>query len=318
MRGRKRIQNKVSYKISPGTFADDLFERGTIIVQVDDEPVYKVGRGAKESPDLETSKKSEIHRVTTLAGVALACGTGVHDNVYVAIGIPLQICDIPEDRIEYKRFILGEEKKPHTVKLKITPDGEILTSTFTFTKEYVYPEGMGVLYEYPAELNGPTGIIDIGNLNTNNIYTDAFQINDEACFTDEMGGKILFSNLATVLSTELGSRCDENLVASTLVKPLEERYLRSAKGDKEIEEKSRDIINKQLKEHVLAIKRKCDTRHWPIDFMRMVCLGGTARILEHELRQVFGQDVFIPNEPEYVNVCGFLKKMCASNQVEVN
>jgi hypothetical protein len=70
-------------------------------------------------------------------------------------------------------------------------------------------------------------------------------------------------------------------------------------------------------EHVQKIRQRCDTRHWPMEFMSLVCMGGTAKLLAHEIKIVFGKETFIPEDPEYVNACGFLKKMCADDGIEI-
>lgn len=308
---------KFRTKMSEGTFDDDMFEKGTFIVQVDDGPVYKVGRDGRNEPEMETSKKSEIHQVCALTAAALALGPGEHRGVNAAIGIPLQICNIPEERLSYKHFIFGDPGDLHTVRIKTDAAGPVLTSAFSFDRQLVYPEGIGVLYEYPSRLNGPTGIIDIGNLNTNNLYCDAFLINNEGCYTAEMGGKILIAGLSATLTSELGSRVDDNMAASTLLKPYEQRYLRSVKKNREIEIQSKNIIDRYLLEHVRQIKQRCDTRQWPLEFMNIVCMGGTARLLKNEIYQVFGEETFIPEAPEFVNVKGFLKKMCADDGIDL-
>lgn len=305
-------------KISEGTFADDMFGgRHTGIFRVDGGPVYKIGQEAKTEPDMETSKKSEIHRVCTLAAIARTLGAGVHEGVTAVIGIPLQTASIPEERIDYKDFILGREGETHTVEMKLAPAGPVETCEFTFSKRLVYPEGIGVLYEYPAQLNGPTAIIDIGNLNTNNIYCDSFLIMNESCFTDELGGKVLISGLSQALTAELGMRTDDNLVASTLLRPYEERYLRPVRENREIEERSRQIIDRYLLEHVSTIRRKLDTRQYPLDFMNIVCIGGTASLLKREIAQVFGENAFIPENPEFVNANGFLRRVLASDSIDL-
>lgn len=314
--GRGMVRKKFRTKFSPGTFDDDMFGRGTYIIQIDDGPVYKVGNEGRTEPDMETTKKTEIHAVCTMAGIAAALGEGDHKDVSVVIGIPLQLATIPEERLSYKSYILGEPGQ-HTVRLKADQNGPVVTVKFTITSEKVYPEGMGVLYEYPDRLDGPTAIIDIGNLNTNNTYADRFNINSEACFTDELGGKVLISGLAQELTSELGSRVDDNLAASTLLKPYGERFLVPANGDPEIQKRSREIIDRYLLDHVNAIKKKCDTHHWPLAFMRVVCIGGTSRLLSGEIRAVFGQNAFIPDNPEYVNACGFLRKLCADSGVDI-
>ncbi len=308
---------KIRTKISDGTFSDDMYGKSTMIVQVDNGPVYKIGAEAKTEATMETTKQSEIHKVMTLTAIALCLQEDTED-VTVAIGMPLQIASYPDERIAYKDFILGSDGQKHVVKVKTDCTKPPKTITFSIKKRLVYPEGIGVIYSYPRELQDTTAVIDIGNLNTNNVYIDHFDVMQEHCFTDEAGGKIVIAGLASTLEAELGKRVNEDLCASTLLKPYENRHLITKTGNKEIEEKSRAIIDKFLLEHVKKIRQKCDTRHWPLDFMNIVCIGGTSKLLARELRMVFGEDVFIPDSPEYVNVQGFLKKMCAEANIDID
>ncbi len=301
-------------KISDGNFDDDLLEEHTYIVRIDGGKVYKIGSGAKTEAALETSKQTEIHYVNTMAAIAIGLRKSV-DKVHVACGIPLQLGMDANTRLEYKDFMLKEGK--HTVEIKCHKNGPVNKIEFTIGRRVVYPESIGVLFDHPVELQGITGIIDIGNLNTNNTYCADFQPQTTSCFTDEMGGKVLVSGLAQELSSELGARVDDNLVAMTLLKDkVEDRHLVSKNGNKELEEKSRQIIDRFLLEHVEEIKRKLDAKHWPVSFMNLCMVGGTVKLLRPEIKKVFG-DVYIPNNPEMTNVVGFLKMICSDDDVNI-
>ncbi len=314
------MKGPVRYKFrtkmdTEGTFLDDMFERGTFITQVDGGPVVKLGQQAKGEPPMETSKANEIHRTCALFAIAKAVAETGCSDVNVVLGIPKQVCDIANERIEYKEYMLGEDE--HEISIKRYPNSPVETVKFVIRKRLVYPEGIGVLYDAPSTLQDTAAIIDIGNLNTNHIYCDSFIIRDELCFTGEMGGKVLISGLASDLSSKLGSRVDENLVASRLLKPKEERFLIPNNGNEKIKWRSKEIIDEYLLRHVLEIKRHCDSRHWPLDFMNIACIGGTAKILRPEIEDVFGKNVYIPADSEYSNVSGFLKKMCASDNIDI-
>jgi hypothetical protein len=314
---KKSGEFKFRTKMSKGTFEDDMFDRNTMIASVDGGPIVKIGNGGKQEPDAETSKKTDIHRFCTLTAVAEACRLNNAKDADIVIGIPLSIAAIPEERIAYKDFILGQDQSEHTVKLKFSPDKEPVDVKFAVKKRYVYPEGTGVLYEYPAKLSGPAAIIDIGNINTNNIYSINFLPQDDKCFASELGGKGMISGLAETLTAELGARCDENLTAATLLKPYEQRYLKPKNGNKEIEEKSRKIIDDYLRDYVKSVKNLCETRKWPLEYMDIVCVGGTTALVKKELTDVFGENLFIPPEPEFVNAKGFLKRLCVSCGVKI-
>ena len=309
---------KLRTKTGPGVFEDDMLKRGTVIAQVDKGDCVSFGYGAVTEPNMETSKKSDVHRLGTMISIAFALGTGDFKDVYVAIGMPLDIAGNAMERNSYKTYILGDLGEKHTVKWKSESEGPIHTTTFTIKKAYVYPEGCGVLWLYPDRLRSSTAIIDIGNLNTNNIYAEGLNPEDKMCFTGELGGKVLISGLARALEAELGARVIDSMVATALAKETPDRHLVSARGDRSMEEKSAAIIADYALDHVRLIKQSCDVHHWPLSFADIVCVGGTVRLLRNELKEVFGETVFIPEEQEYANVSGFLRRMCASLNVDIS
>ena len=304
---------KFRTKASDGTFIDDMLEKGTVIVEIDGK-TYKVGPGATKAAEMETSKKSEIHKICTLTALAECMRSQEPTEIDVVIGIPYQICIIPEERIDYKNYILPD--KEHTIKIMCNSKKDPTNVVFHIKKKLVYPESIGVLYMYPTISSELTGIVDIGNLNINNTYCDMFQPVQDKSFTEELGGEMLISGLAQTLSSELGSRVDTNLVAATLKKPLKDRFLVFKNKDEAISEKSKKIIDKYLEDYVRDIKEKLNVKKWPLDFMQLVFVGGTTSLVKNEIIKVFGENVFIPDDPEYANVEGFLKKMCADDKID--
>ena len=305
-------------KVSEDTFDNDMFDKGTILAQVDGGAVLRMGMGGKQEPEMETTKKSGIHKECTLAAAALALamqhpGTKSFEGVNIVIGIPLQLALNTKERLSYKEFILGAPGEKHTVALKPSPSSPTTEITFTFGKRLVYPEGIGVLYEHPGKLMGQTAIFDLGNLNVNAIYADQFQVMEEMCFTNELGGKTMISGLAQEISSEFGVRCNENTIGSALRAKL--RYLNHR--DPKIKERSGKVMESYLLNHVKEIRRAADAKQWPLDFMNIVCIGGTSKLVSRELYEVFGSDTFIPENPEYVNAEGFLKKMCADAGIDL-
>ena len=309
---------KFRTKIGKGDFDDDMLEKDTVVVQIDNGPVYKVGQGGKTEPSLETSKKTDIHRICTLAGIALAIGKESGNQVIdVSIGMALSQIGIPQERLSYKDFILGEEGTMHTVKIKSSAAAAVVTVNFTCGKRMVYPEGTGPAFELAERCEGVVGIIDIGSLNSNHIYMDNLEAIDESSFSTELGGRVIVDGLAQALSSELGARVDENLVSNLLRRDYSERFLSPKNGDKEIEEKSRKVIDSFLLDHVRAIKARCDTKHWPLNFMELIFVGGTATLLKREIEEVFGENVFIPENAEFINAKGFLRRMCAADGIDI-
>ena len=317
--GKKDIlQFKLRTKMSKGIFADDMIKQNTVITQVDGEEILMYGFGASTEPSMETSKKTDIHRIGTLTAIAIALGEGTFDEVYVAIGVPLAISGNPAERMAYKDFILGPDNATHTVNYKAKSDGPVQSVTFTIRKRFVYPEGSGVLWVYPSMLEKTSNaIIDIGNVNSTCVFAQGLLPEESMCFSNEYGGKSLIAGLSMALESELGSRVSESLVASVLTKQNEDRRLISVRGDKSVEERSAQIIADYTLNHVKMIRQQCDIHHWPIDFSNVVCVGGTSRLLLSELKTVFGETAFVPENQEYMNVIGFLKRMCASLGVDI-
>lgn len=318
---------KFRTKISLGTMDDDEIEKGTFIAEIDG-VVYKIGNGATTEAELETTKKTDIHRICTMAAIAMYASSNEEDLIHVAVGIPLSDYEVRSKKLEYKKYILPELKydekvsnqtgimtyKPSDlieVKLKLTSDSVPVTKRFRIASKMICPESSGVLYLDPTKFaEGTTAVLDIGNLNINGSCWNSFEYDKESSITDELGGSILISGLSKKLSTEF-SRCDTSLIARVLRKPLEERKLVPIRPNKEIEEKSHKIICEYLYEHVKQIKRECDAKHWSLNFMNIACIGGTTKLLANELRNVFGEEIYIPDNPEFANVVGFLKLICA-------
>ena len=61
--------------IDNGNFEDDAIEANTFIADIGGK-VYKIGNGASREAFLETTKKSEIHKITTLAAIGLIANDG--------------------------------------------------------------------------------------------------------------------------------------------------------------------------------------------------------------------------------------------------
>ena len=294
-------------KMSKGNMDDDAIESGTYVCEIGGE-IYKIGNGALTSADLETTKMTEIHKNCTLLSLALLANENEVDEFHVAIGIPVNDYGVVEKRLQYKNYILPDGEITVSYRYQ---KSDLITKTFKIVKKYVYPESAGGLYLNAARNKDTAAIIDIGSLNVNNTYYQNFEPDMEYSMTSELGGQILINNLAAELTAELGMRCDERLVSRVLKADPEMRYLTPNKPNKAIEEKSKKIIDEALLKHVREIKRMCDSKKWSLDFVELTFIGGTSSILKKEIREIFGDSVYIPEKPEYANVLGFLVRMVA-------
>ncbi len=302
-------------KTSEGDFRDDMLGAETYLAKVNGK-TYKVGYEARKEAEVETSKQSETHKISTLTAIAMVLADDHKEkdeaeDICVVIGVPYETCCNVDERLKYKDYILPADGSV-TVEIKRTSVEKPISVTFRCKERYVYPESSGVLYKFPRECEGVTGIIDIGNVNINHTYSDTFSITNDYGFTNELGGKSMISGLALALSAGLNKTCNEDLVAKVLCRPLKERHLTPVNGDKEIEAKSAQIITDYLKNYVEGIKTNCKLKKWSLDFMKIVVIGGTANLITNELKEVFGENVYIPEFPEYVNAQGFLLNMVSN------
>ena len=296
-------------KIGDGSFEDDSLERNTMIVEIDGN-TYKIGNGATTQAELETSKQSEIHKICTLTAIAMCTSKDEVDDVHIAIGIPVKEWEVVQKRNEYKAYMLPEGEI--TVLIKTKAEEEPVKKTFRIVSRYAFPESMGALYlDRMAEYSDSTvAVIDIGNLNVNGTVWNSLEIDKDYSLTDELGGNILINGLSQELSAEFG-RCDEKYVTKVLMQPIEDRKLKPNRPNPDVEKRSKEMIDKYLIEHVKLIRRRCDAKHWSLDFMKLMFIGGTSRLLKNEIIQVFGDEVYIPERAEYANVIGFLRLLCA-------
>lgn len=306
---------KFRTRMEPGTMDDDMLEKNTFLAEVEGK-VYKLGFGAKYEAAMETSKKSEIHKVCTLAAIARCISKDKPEDVTVVIGIPYQLCIIPQERLAYKDYIIPAGK--HTVRLKMSNDTPAYSVTFTIVDRYVFPESLGVIYMYPQKAGELVGISDIGNLNKNNTYCNKFVPIQESSFTDKSGGEFLITGLAEQLSSELGMHIDRNVASNVLLLPKDKRFLMPNNGDKKVADKSREVIDKYLLDYVVAARRLLDTKQWSLDFMQMFFIGGTTRLIRNEIKEIFGDNIIIPERPEFVNAEGFLKRICAIHDIDIS
>lgn len=300
---------KFKTKIGDGDFNDDALETNTMIVGYEGK-VYKIGNAAPNEAALETTKASEIHKICTLAAIAMCVSQDGVDEVHAAIGMPVKEWENVEKRMEYKNYILPDGEITITVMRNNEQDP--IEKHFKIISKHVYPESQGALFlnKVAPLTNGTVAVMDFGNLNINCTCWNHRELDRQYSLTDELGGNILISGLSQELSAAF-SRCDETYVAKVLRQPKENRFLKPNRPNPEIETLSREIIDNYLINHVKMIRRKCDAKHWSLDFMDLVFIGGTSGLLRNEINEIFGNTSYIPPHPELANVSGFLRVMCA-------
>lgn len=300
-------ESKFMTKVGKGNFADDAIENNTYIMEYNGN-VYKIGRGAASEAEAVTSKKSETHLLCTLYAIASICSENEVDEVHAAIGIPVKDFEDVDKRNDYKAYILPEGDI--TISYKPNSDSDVITKTFRIVSRHVYPETMGALFLTNEINTGTVAVIDIGHLNVNETVYNNVEVDNVYSLTDTLGGNNLVTGLAQELSSAF-SLVDEKTVCRALMKTGSDRCLKPTKPNPEIETKSKEMIDEYTLNHVKAIRRLCDSKRWPVDFMDFIFIGGTSRLLKNEIYEVFGSDVLIPDKPEFANCRGFLRIMVA-------
>lgn len=312
----KKLVRKEQFrtKMGKGDMRDDALEKDTFLAKIGD-VTYKLGNGARgNGAELETSKKTDIHRICTLAAIAKICSDNEADEISVAIGLPAKEWAEVSKREEYKAYILPEEEQK--IAIKVSSEADPVVKTFTISQRFVFPESIGALFMDDSPAVTPTsyvGVLDIGNLNLNAAIWQGVELQQDETLTDELGGANLIHEVSQELSAKF-TRCDEKLVASILKKVPSRRYLSPNNGDESIKEQSRVLIEELLKDYAERIKRCCDSKKWSLDYMELIAIGGTSLVIKDELKRAFG-NITILNEPHYCNVLGYLRMMCAKESV---
>jgi plasmid segregation protein ParM len=299
-------------KVSDGDFRDDAIEKNTYVVEIDGKQ-YKVGNGARgQGAELITDKKTDTHRICVLTVLGMLASSNENDTINVAIGLPANEWANVTKRMDFKDYILPQGKV--TVKIKKDSRSEVVSKTFTIGRRYVFPESIGALFSdemyNSIEPTSITGVIDIGNLNLNATYWQGTELIMDKSITADLGGALLIQELSQELSSHIVPT--EEMIAANVLKSTD-RVLPMEYGlSEEQAEESRDVIKRVLLNHAKEVKRQCNSRKWSLDLMKVIAIGGTSKDIEAELKSVFSNIIVLPT-PEYCNVLGFLRIMCAQD-----
>ena len=313
-----------------GNFLSERFSPATMIVQIGDGPVMKVGKDATKDPSYITSKLDKLHRDCVLTSFACLLGPGEHRDVIGCVTIPYESAKSVEECIEYKKFMLGEPGEEFRIKIKCSASSPVEECVFSLKKTLVYPEGEGILYEYPLRFDEESGVqacVDIGNQDITFLLVNNGYVGEEKSFTCEMGYRSLQSGLISALKNGRGLRVDEDIIDNVVSVPKFNRMISST--NKDVRLKSKEIIDGYIREYVEKIKEKMDSKNWPSpDLMQYTFFGGVPNVMKQELIDMFGnpdpselalppsqRKLLIPENSDMMNARGSLH-MAASRFVE--
>ncbi len=305
-------QGRIKSKYSEGSFDDNHLGKGTCIVQIDDGPVYKFGASGMKNPEMETSKLSICHKIGFYALIALMLTEGEHD-VCAGFSIPYSEITSPDIVNQYLDYIYEKPGITHTVRIKRNNYDAIKTVNIKFTGAYIFPESAGAakVYSDDPQVQQICGIIDLGHRNAQFVYLlNCENPQADKSLTSESGGAHLLNCLTRDLQRAQVGRVDENVLLHALIQKPEERYLIPNNRDKEIMKKSKACLDKGILSYVTdTLKMNCDSLEWPIEYMKLIAIGGTTTLISPELKQVFGEHIIIPEDAEYTNANGNLLHM---------
>lgn len=319
------MEYKRRTRMSPGDFRDDDFSSGSLIAKIDNSDVFLLGRDALKDPEHVTSKMQDIHRNCVLTAIARNLGEGVHNGVKAFISMPFNDHKNIEKRLAFKQFIFGPDGTEHSIILKDAPETVPFSVRFTLDSVKIYPEGAGVIYEYPLRFSsGINGAIDIGQQNINYIYVNNGLIDYERSFTTNQGFTLLMADLMNRISRGISSEIDENVILNSIAGVNASRMLPT--WNKEEAARSRDIINECLWDYVEIIRQEMLSKGWPLGYMRFTLIGGVPNIIRPELQSIFGDEedslrpipekrLLIPKDSDMINARGMLH-MAASRDIE--
>lgn len=297
-------------KADAGDFRDDAIETHTVVVEIEGQ-TYKIGNGARGTgAALETDKKTDIHRLCTLTGIATLASKDEEDEIYVAVGLPAKEWANVSKRMDYKDYILPSGK----CKISIKKDSAspVVEKVFTIKERYVFPESIGALF-MDETINSITpttitGVLDIGNLNLNATLWQGTELLQDKSLTAELGGAILIQELSQELTTNIAT-CDD-LITANILKSADRQIPTNGNLTDEQIAASKELIARVLQNHAEKIKRCCHARNWSLDVTNIVAIGGTSADLKDELTKAFGS-ITVLEDSTYCNVLGYLRMMCA-------
>ena len=285
------------------TFEDDEPGKGTYIVEFEGD-TYKIGKCASKEAELDSSKKTLIHKLCTVLSIAKECSENETDEIVAAAGIPVDSYLVVKERNEYRDFILPLGK--HTVKYRDL-DGVIKTKSFTIVQHFVYPETIGAIFTKGVDFTESVGVLDIGHLNVNMTIYNNGDVDSLSRRTTTKGVNFLVSGLAQELSNELQTPILKNKAAEIVVG---DRRLKFRNPNPQKEERSEEITERFIKNYIRDMVEEIRTKNWSLDVMQLVVIGGGASMLKKELFDVFGENTVIPENPSMINAIGFLILMC--------
>ncbi len=249
------------------------------------------------------SKNDLIHKIATLTAIANSVNTG--DEVYVAIGCPIELYQNKENRELYLESILPSGR------IDLTVNGT--HKHFMIVKKTVLPESTGIFLSHPRYfMEKIVGIIDIGGLNLNGALVNNTNLVPESCFTEKLGRR----SIDKIVKDYAEREYDTSFSMSEINHYIRQGYIKD-NLDHEKEETSRLFISNTLRDHFVKIINACLNHGWNLRNMDLVFTGGSSVLHERLIRKIY-PSALIADDTVFSNAEGFLIHLCASEHIKVN
>lgn len=237
--------------------------------------------------DLNNNKKlDETH--TTMALYAIASNVNNGDRVKVAINCPLSDGNSKENLKKFRDNILP--KGEITVVINNVP------KTFDILSVVPIPEGIAATGYIDCPITGKDkGVIDIGGLNATYTYynKENLMVDDKSKLTRDGFLKFCDMNLASI-NQELNEQNDFDTIVDLMAADPDPLF---------------DDLRRKLVGNVI---NAASNMGWNLKRCTLIFVGGAVHILEPYIKE-FYPDAIIPANPEYCNVLGAMKTLCAMN-----
>lgn len=201
---------------------------------------YLIGEAVgEEKVNYDISKKSIEHLACIYLSIAQFVAKSGVTNISLAVGTPLNIYKNKILKEEYQQYIKGDG----IISMRVN-DRPIY---FQINKVFCLPEGTGPIYSDISKYkNNKTTIIDIGGLNVNYcVFTNLTPQYDHMIISN-LGGNILRSKIAEMLSSEYGVYIADGDVDEV----IKDGYLYI---NGEIQVKSKNLLRNLMKNHLQEI-----------------------------------------------------------------
>ncbi|MBE5919734.1 MAG: ParM/StbA family protein [Pseudobutyrivibrio ruminis] len=303
----KRASGKEKYSIPTRVDEVNILaepEKDTDILVLDGK-AYRIGKGATTYAPKEDSKKSIHHKLSVWAAIAKYCDS--NDEINIATGCPLSLCENATYKKEYGEYILPKNE-PITVELRTTAGK--MKKTFTIKNRMVCPEGSGFIFSNPQKFEKKlVAIIDDGGLNLQVAMFDDCSLVHNLAITRKYGGRIFIDSLTDAINAEFATDFDRKLIESKMYSgDKADRFIRTSEANSK--EKSAKFIEAQLTAYVKEVFRiaKEDGKVDPYN-IEVYMQGGTSELIKETVQKLYGSDIHFVEEPEFANAEGWLNAL---------